>query len=525
MKQLIIMIISSFFFLSAMAGEKQEDKRPNIIFLLADDLIYDGLGCMGRKDMKTPNLDKLGKAGAIFTKAYNTTAICMASRASIMTGMYEFSTGCNFVHGDMENDIWQKSYPNILKKNGYKTGFGGKFGFRVNKPDGSKGKTELVKEAFDWWCGWLGQGSYDMNKNKEAEEYIKAFGNDPEHTTFALGKMGSQFIAKYAKGDEPFCLSISFKAPHTPYWTDPRYNKVFEGHIFEKPENYGKDKQIPEQAKSGRPYSKGAGWMKDYQGMMENYHKMVYGMDVAIGLIVKELEKQGVAENTVIIFTSDNGHFNGSKALGGKLYAYEEGSKTPMIYFDPRLPEKKHQNKIDALTATIDIAPTVLELAGIEIPENMQGNSLLPLVEKGKKENHESLLLMNVWGTASAQSLGVVTKDWKYIHWFYGADGFTPTEELYNYTKDKTEDINLVTKSEYASTLQKMQAKYDEWLQFWEEQCVDGNGYPKYVQLGNRSIPFSEHSPEMILDMYNDPKAKKDKNAKKDNSKKKKENQ
>jgi arylsulfatase A-like enzyme len=511
MKRIVLFAVIGFFIFSAKAEEIKKDTRPNIIFLLADDLIYDGLGCMGRTDMKTPNLDKIGEAGAIFTKAYNTTAICMASRASIMTGLYEFSTGCNFDHGDMEYDIWKNSYPNILHQNGYHTGFAGKFGFRVKKPDGSKGNVETVKKSFDWWCGWLGQGNYQMEENKDAEEYIKLNGNQPEHTTYALGEMGSEFIKKYAGNDKPFCLSISFKAPHTPYATDTRYDTIFDKHTFNKPGNFGNDKNLPKQAVSGRPFQKGKTWMKDYHGTMEKYHTMVYGMDVAVGMLVKELEKQGVAQNTVIIFTSDNGHFNGSKALGGKLYAYEEGSKAPLIYYDPRLPKEKRTQKNDALTAVFDIAPTILELAGIDIPKGLHGKSIVPLVEQKVEKNHKSLLLMNVWGIASAQSLAVVTPTTKYINWFYGSDGFDSMEELFNLIDDPLEMNNLYEKEKHQTELKYMQSYYDEWMKFWEKEGVDRNGYPKYLKLANRTIPFDSHPKEMVDDMYFDKKADKNK--------------
>ncbi|TLX74341.1 acetylglucosamine-6-sulfatase [Labilibacter sediminis] len=510
----LALLISGISTANMLASDKG-NKKPNIIFLLADDLIYDGLGCMGKSEFKTPNIDRLANNGILFSKSYNTTAICMASRAQYMTGMYEFSTGCNFTHGNLSYESWKQSYPYILNHNGYITGFAGKFGFHVDSEDGSKGNVSTVKPAFDWWCGWMGQGSYVMQKNKDADAYLEKYADQPEHTTYALGKMGAEFIAENAGKSDPFCLSISFKAPHTPYAIDPRYSNIYDDTRFTKPGNYGEGDKLPNQARSGRPYSKGNGWMKDYQGAMTKYHTMVYGMDVAIGLMVKELKQQGIADNTIIIFTSDNGHFNGSKSLGGKLYAYEEGSRAPLIIYNPFLPKNKRIQNIDALAGNIDLAPTILDMAGLETPEQCHGKSLLPIIEGKKKENHESLMLINVWGTRSAQSLGVVTKDSKYIYWMYGAEGYKPEEELFNIKQDPLEQNDLSKSPENAKQLETMRQYYDQWLGIWNKNMVHKAGYPKYVELGNRNIPFDSHPWETVKEMYPDQDKVKNKTAKK----------
>lgn len=495
-------ILNCLFCIQAIANDNSTKKQPNIIFLLADDLIYNGIGYLGGNDFKTPNLDKLASQGIIFTKAYNTTAICMASRAQYMTGLYEFSTGCNFTHGNLTYEAWTQSYPHLLKLHGYTTGFAGKFGFHVDEADGAKGSSSTVKKSFDWWCGWMGQGSYNMLKNKEADEYLKNHKGEEEHTTFALGKMGAEFIALFANQDQPFCLSISFKAPHTPYDIDPRYQHIYQNTTFHKPGNFNEGDKLSKNAQSGRPYMKGKTWIKDFQGTMNKYHTMVHGMDAAIGMLMDELRKQGIDNNTIIIFTSDNGHFNGSKSLGGKLYAYEESSRAPLILYNPMLPKDKRVQSINALTGNIDLAPTILDLANIKSPDQYQGKSLLPLIEGEQKEIHESLLLINVWGTRSAQSLGVVTKDWKYIYWMYGTDGFMVSEELFNLSEDPLEQNNLVTLKSCQSQLNAMQNLYDEWLDIWSDKMVHNNGYSKYVKLANRNIPFNSHPEEIINDMY-----------------------
>ncbi len=411
-------IIGLLALASVVTAQAPKNKAPNIVFLLADDMSYDSFGFMERYGLQTPVLDKLAESGVRFTKNYNTTAICMASRAQLMTGLYEFSTGTNFVHGDLSHDTWETSYSQVLRSNGYFVGFAGKFGFKVKGKDGGKGNTETVKSTFDWWSGWLGQGSYAMEKNKEATAYIEKYGDKKEHTTHALGLMSQDFVQKAKASGKPFCLSVSFKAPHTPYWLDPRYEEVYKGKQFPKPVSFGTGNQLPAQAKSGRPYSKGKGWVKDYDNSMYKYHTMVYAMDKAVGMLIEELKAQGVYDNTIIIFTSDNGHFNGAKDMGGKLYAYEEGSLAPTIVMDPRRKSKQQFETNAALSGNIDIASTILDYAGIADTAKRHGKSLKPLLDGKAKKIHESMFLINVWGTASAQSLGVVTSDYKYIHWF-----------------------------------------------------------------------------------------------------------
>jgi arylsulfatase A-like enzyme len=493
--------------LFTLSSNALEHKKPNIIFLLADDLRWDSIAHLSKLGLKTPNLDELAKKSVRLTKSYNTTAICMASRAIYVSGLNEFSTGTNFTHGDMSHDTWQQSYPALLKKNGYFTGFLGKFGFHVLDEHGKKGKVAVIRNDFDYWGAWLGQGSYQIAKNPTAEAWIENFNNKKEHTTHALGLMGEDFIKKAKASGKPFNLSVSFKAPHTPYIIDKRYKDIYKEQKFAKPENFGLDDNAPKQALSGRPEQIGSKWLKNYNEAMYNYHSLVYGVDQAVGRILNALEENGVSDNTVVIFAGDNGHFNGSKGLGGKLYAYQEGTLSPTMIYDPRRKSTSEFETSDVLSGSIDIAPTILSLAQVPLPEKIQGKSLLPVLatEKSKQTGdmlHDSLLLMHVWGEASAQSLAVVTPTHKYIHWFYGGKGFERSEELFDLSKDTFEQENLVNNIEAAPSLKAMQAKYDRWLTTWAENGVQDKGYPKYLKIADRHTPFSDVSAAEIKAMY-----------------------
>ena len=227
------------------------DARPNIVFLLADDLAYRAIGPDGNSEVKTPNLDKLASEGVVFDRHYESTAICMAARASVMTGMYEYKTGCNFMHGSLTRDKFERSYPMLLKQAGYRIGFAGKFGFPVtDKPDSSDAENSydrLPVADFDWWTGGIGQTSYETAKNK----YIASYADRYPHSTLAYGQAASDFIRESAKSGRPFCLSVSFKAPHLPFTPDPRFDHIYDGITFSQPANYGRDAAVglAEQAK------------------------------------------------------------------------------------------------------------------------------------------------------------------------------------------------------------------------------------------------------------------------------------
>ncbi len=285
-----------------------KDKRPNIIFLLSDDQAVRTMGCYGAPGVQTPNLDRLGADGMIFDCHYDTTAICMASRANVMTGMFEYKTGCNFEHGTMAEVHWKRSYPVLLRKAGYRTAFAGKFGFEVSKKPGSKGK-RLPEEDFDRWGGGPGQTSFKTAQNASMKAYAKKW----PHATLSYGAFSQDFIAEMAKEDAPFCLSISFKAPHRPVQPDPKFDHIYAGKKFRKPANYGREHggHFSKQSTMGRQYERFSGWNydKDYDGVMAKYHQQIYAIDVAVGMVRDALNKHGVADNTVIIYTSDNGFF------------------------------------------------------------------------------------------------------------------------------------------------------------------------------------------------------------------------
>ncbi len=181
---------------------------------------------------------------------------------------------------------------------------------------------------------------------------------------------------------------------------------------------------------------------ENYQQTMRKYHQLIHGVDFAIGMVQDELQRQGKADNTVIILTSDNGFFCGSHGFGGKVLPYEEGSKVPLIVYDPRRKTSAGM-RATTVTGTVDIAPTILELAGELIPAEMDGKSLVAVLDDSQAKVRQSLPLFQVWGAPTTFSMSVVTESHKYIYWCYG-DKMDPAEELFNLVSDPLETKNVV---------------------------------------------------------------------------------
>ncbi|RME90215.1 MAG: acetylglucosamine-6-sulfatase, partial [Verrucomicrobia bacterium] len=463
------------------------DPRPNLVFLLADDQCFWSLGCYGNPDVQTPNLDRLAAEGMAFDRHYDTTAICMASRASILTGLFEFRTGCNFDHGPLVRERWEQSYPVLLRRAGYLTAFAGKIGIEVAERPG--GPSRLPEEDFDWWGAGPGQTFYETARNPSMARYAAQY----PHSTLAYGAFGRDFIRHAASQGRPFCLSISFKAPHRPPTPDPRFDAVYAGRRFTKPANFGREHGLhfSPQSRQGRQYKRFHEWGydTDYDGVMRLYHQLIYGIDVAVGMIRQALEEAGVANNTVVIYTSDNGFLCGAHGYASKVLPYEESSRVPLIVYDPRHPGGGRRSR--ALTGNVDIAPTLLELAGVPVPPGIDGRSLLPLCRDPGATIHEHLPLINVWGPAPTHSLGVVTGRWKYVFWNYGAEPFTPVEEVYDLDHDPLELTNAVARLP-EPTLRRLRAFYDLYVGQWRRQAVPWHGYPPFGVIFDRTLPWPE---------------------------------
>ena len=479
---------------AASCSMRDAKEQPNIIFFFTDDQAYDTQKDFGNPDVTTPNLDRLANEGMIFLRHYNTTAICMASRASVMTGQYEYKTGCNFSHGHLHMKQWSTSYPLLLRQAGYRVGFAGKFGFSISDSTEAWGKEgEVAQHYFDFWGGSPGQTSYVTAQNKSMSGYAEKY----PHSTRAYGAATIDFIRESVRDGIPFCMSVFYKAPHRPVQPDPMFDDIYKNTEFRKLPNYGREAgaHLAPQSRMGRQYKRFVEWGYDqdesYQEALRQYNQLIYGVDYSIGMVLEELEKLDIYENTVIIFSSDNGYFNGSHGLGSKVLPYEEGARVPLIIADPRSGKGGQNKKTKALSGNVDIAATILDLSGIMIPSVYDGMSLLPLLQDPEKQVRENLPIIQVWGPEATRCLTVMDERYKYVYWYFEDEAryLHPTEELFDLVKDPYELVNQAGQSEYQVQLSNMRMLYDQQLQHWKTEGVRYNGYEKYGILFERSMP------------------------------------
>jgi len=345
-------------------------------------------------------------------------------------------------------------------------------------------------DSFDEWYGWPAQGSYKTHEN----EFVASYASTYPHVTRACGAVSQDFIKNAKQQDKPFCLSVSFKASHGPMSPDPFFDEVYADTKWDEPPNFDEAgaAHIPEQARSGRQYLSIDDFGPDkYQSTMRKYNQLVYGIDYAVGMIREELERQGLADNTVILVLTDNGYSCGAHGMGGKVLPYEEPSRSPMIIYDPRHPVSGKGARVQSVTANIDMAPTVLDVAGLPIPGNMDGKSLMPLLADPNGKVHDSILLINAWGAAPTHSLAVVTDEYKYINWPYNHE-MDAAEELYDLGTDRFEMNNLAANPEKQEILNRMQKKYDDSLAVWKKECVVEGNYPLFGKIYDRNVSWDD---------------------------------
>ncbi len=381
-------------------------EAPNIVFILTDDQRWDALGYAGNDIIQTPNMDKLAAEGIYFKNAFVSTPISAASRASIMTGLYERAHQYTFMQPPVSEELIKQSYFNLLKQAGYYNGYFGKFGV--------------------WFKNRLDTTLFDEYKPYKTDFYYRLTHNNTkhEHLTDIMEQHAVDFI-KDAPTDRPFCLTVSYNAPHAE-------DRSPEQYIWPKRlDTLYEDITIPAPIMSEEKYFKAQPpyiqdglnrvrwhWRYDtpekYQKMIKGYYRMITAVDQTIGSIQKALYVKGVAQNTIIILIGDNGYFLGERQFAGKWLMYEQSLRVPLLIYDPR--NKQHRD-VDDLVLNVDIAPTILGYAGVEIPDHYQGLDLSSYsLNKNPAYSREFFLCEHLWDfDPIPASEGIRTKQYKYF--------------------------------------------------------------------------------------------------------------
>lgn len=430
-----------------------EAKKPmNIVFLLADDWRFDTQGAAGNPVVQTPHLDQLSKEGVRFTEACVTTSICGVSRASIMTGQWMSRHGNR---GFKEfNTPWEETYPSILRANGYYTGHIGK-----------------------WHCGKFPADEFDFARSYNGKHWEKQKDGAKIHVTRKNLVDAMDFLDQRPK-DRPFMLNVNFFAPHAQdghpdqYLPQPESMKLYEDVTIPNPPLHTDEAlhNLPDFLQSAKNEGRVRyHWRFDepekYQRMMKNYYRLCTEVDDTCGQIIERLRKEGLLENTMVIFTGDNGYFHGDRKLADKWYPYQESIKVPMIIHDPRMPKETRGTTTDEFVLNVDFAPTILSATGMAIPKGMQGRDMSPLYLPTDKSTPWRTEFFYEHGTITNKeripsSEAVVRKDFKYTYW--------PEwnfEELYDLKADPLEQKNLVKSNDHQKILAELRKRHKEMAQ------------------------------------------------------------
>jgi arylsulfatase A-like enzyme len=458
---------------AVLTGRSEAAKQPNIIFMLSDDQRWDTLGCNGNPVIQTPNLDAMAKDGVNFNNSFVTTPICCVSRATMLTGQYMRTHGIRDFEKPFTPEQMAMTYPVLLRKNGYFTGFTGKWGVGA-----AAYNYDLYKDDFDFWRGQIDQDEYWLD------------GKNGRHQNVRMADDADDFFAQAKKSDKPFCLSISYKAPHGPWdqcqpdilatirTQDMPVPELFNKEAWDAQPDFIKRSIGANEAKTARDFKLNKGTNEHHQRLVAQYYALIQGMDVSIGRVRESLRKYGLDDNTVIIFTSDNGYFLHEKGLIGKWIPYEQALRVPMVIYDPRLPESARGQVRDEDVLSVDVAPTILSLAGVDVPEQMEGTDLSPLMRGEHPDWRKEVFFEHTYSESGARtipkSVGVRTEKWKYIRYISETPAY---EQLFNLKKDADELENLAQSPEYKEELETMRTRCDALRGKFKDNVPDYQEY------------------------------------------------
>ncbi len=451
------------------AGCSKASGRPNILFVMTDDHATAHLGCYGNQVVHTPVMDQLAANGVRFENSFVTNSLCAPGRATVLTGAYSHIHGIrgnSEAKNAVENmDPSIPTYPQLLQKAGYRTGIVGKWHLS-HDPVG-----------FDTWSVLPGQGLYFDPEFIEGPNKRKR--KIPGYATDITTDLALNFLKE--KSDKPFCLVYQHKAPHRPFKPAPRHAKLFQDVELPYPSTFDDDystrrvarealdmrieeslaDDYPELPKGLRPRDKRR-WI--YQRFVKDYYGAIAGVDENLGRVLGYLDEQKLTGDTLIIYTSDNGFFVGDHGWYDKRFMYEPSLRVPLLI---RPPGGKRGVVSGDMAMNIDIAPTILDYAGVDIPKSMQGRSLRGVLEGATPPDWRKSVYYsyyeNSWVLAGkgkeamadpsfqfftphriGPHRGVRTEDHKLIHYYAEGDYW----ELFDLNKDPNEMENLYGRAE-----------------------------------------------------------------------------
>ncbi len=420
--------------------------RPNFLFLLTDDQSYSTLGVTGNPFMKTPNIDRLGREGVVFSNCFVTMSLCAPSRACNLTGLYPHANGI-FNNGTRWNQELP-TLPRTLHDAGYRTAHIGKF--HMDNDD-------RVQPGYDYWAAQINQGSYEDPRKNINGQWTDLKGYD----TSIVTDQAIEFIRSTKRG-QPFCAWLGYKACHGPFTPAPGHENDFAHVEFKPPASFfvddqGKPERVrrnrqrfggPEEPaatgkrgkKGKKAQQKGVRSLEQWAERERSQYRCLMGAEDSVGRLLGLLDELKITDDTIVVYVGDNGFFHGEHGLHGKMEAYEEALRVPML---ARFPQGfKGGQRTDAFVSNVDLAPTILDFCGVKPVKPMQGRSWRPLVTGKVKSTREAFLYEMFGGgaTPAAPTVKALRTDrYKLILNLNPAD----LEELYDLKNDPLEMKNL----------------------------------------------------------------------------------
>jgi len=427
--------------------QTQQKKPMNILLLYADDWTAKTLGAAGNKVVKTPVLDKLAKEGVRFAENCVTTSICWVSRATLYTGLYMARHNTTMPEEFFVN--WKACLYNLLKKHGYVVGHIGKLGIRAPFDEDS---VDTYVDDEDWHYKNINDRLWHITEKNEHDSIM---------------------FLKNRNKTKPFFLNTAFYATHAvdgdeseQYYPQNRSMSMYRNVTIPTPVTGTQEawNNMPDFFKEGNEGRNRWHWRYDtptkFQLMMKNYYRMASEVDSACGAIMEELRRQGELENTLIIFTSDNGNFHGEHGLADKWYPHQESIRVPLIIKDPRMPVDKAGTVNEDLTLNLDLAPTILSAAGIQPPPEMMGRDMANLYLQEDPKWRMDFFYEHPMHTKKEfipASEALVRKDYKYFFW-----PDYQLEQLFDLNNDPYEERDVINAKKYKNILNGMRNRFTE---------------------------------------------------------------
>lgn len=440
------------------AATIKKAEGPNILLLYADDQRNHTLGCAGHPIVETPNIDRLAGEGVRFENAFVSTSTCWVGRACLFTSTYERKHLYRAKPGPLDPELCATSYFAVLKEAGYRTGHLGKE--HVNIANESA--------ALMW----------DVRQKIGRKPYFKEMDDgSSRHETQILGDWGIDFIKEQPK-DQPFCLQISFNATHAedgdkrpgighfpwPKVTDGMYeDREMPLPPLNDPAIYDAQPDFLKKSINRERFFWRWDTPEKYQTNMRAYFRMLSGIDHVVGRLVEQLEEQGLAENTVIVYTADNGYYLGDRGFAGKWTHYDQSLRVPLVVYDPRVPKAKQGRVLPEMALNSDIGSTLIELADLPVPDTHTGRSLVPLLrgEEVTEWRQDFLCEFLAVPRTIPKWEGVRGEEMSYARYFVDGTDQPPQEFLYDLKEDPDQLVNLAAAEEEHPQLKRMRRRTD----------------------------------------------------------------